>query len=107
MQTQHHPNELGPIYTGRRVLDVHGLQLGTITQVVYGDDPYEPEYLVVDPGLLRRPHYVPVAGACQTPDGEIVVSWDRDWFRLAPKASSRPFLTRSQAIAVANHYARR
>jgi hypothetical protein len=106
MQTQH-SHELGPIFTGRRVLDEHGLSLGTITDVVYGDDPYDPEYLIVDPGLLRRSHYVPAAGACQTLGGEIVVPWDRDWFQLAPRAKAGPVLTRRQRHELEAHYARR
>ena len=100
-------DELGPIYTGRRVLDVHGLALGTVTDVVYDDDAYDPVYLVVDPGVLRRAHYVPAAGACQTASGEIVVAWDRDWFRLSPHATGRPVLTPRRRRDVASHYATR
>lgn len=102
----HRDDELGPIFTGRRVLDEHGLPLGSITDVVYADGEYEPEYLVVDPGPLRRAHYVPAAGASQTPEGEIVVPWDRDWFKLAPKASTRPVITDTDRRALEVHYAR-
>ena len=103
----HRDDEPGPIYTGRRVLDEHGLPLGSITDVIYAPGEYEPEYLIVDPGPLRRAHYVPAAGACQTADGEIVVPWDRDWFRLAPKASARPTLSPSDRRALEVHYTRR
>jgi hypothetical protein len=100
-------DEPGPIYTGRRVLDEHGLPLGTVTDVVYVHGAYEPEYLVVDPGVLRRSHYVPIAGATQTPAGEIVVAWDRDWFRLAPTVTGRAStLTSTERRAVEAHYAR-
>jgi len=100
-------DEPGPIFSGRRVLDEHGLPLGTVTDVVYVPGEYEPEYLAVDPGLLRRSHYVPAAGASQTTDGEIVVAWDRDWFRLAPTVSGRASsLSRDERRALEVHYAR-
>jgi hypothetical protein len=101
------PSEPGPIFTGRRVLDEHGLRLGTITDVVYSNGGFSPEHLVVDPGPLRRARYVPVAGACQTVTGDIVVPWDRDWFQLAPVAVARPALTAAQRRALDAHYARR
>ena len=63
----------GPIYTGRRVLDEHGLPLGTVTDVVYESDDYEPLYLVVDPGLLRRAHYLPAAGAWSSTNHQLAV----------------------------------
>lgn len=100
-------DEPGPIFTGRRVLDEHRLPLGSITDVLYAPGEFEPEYFVVDPGLLRRAHYVPAAGACQTPGGQIVVPWDRDWFRLAPTASGRPVLSNTDRRAVEIHYSRR
>lgn len=102
----HRGDEPGPIFTGRRVLDAHGLPLGSVTDVVYAPGEHDPEYLVVDPGLLRRAHCVPTAGACQTATGEIVVAWDRDWFRLAPKASGRTVLSQSDRRALQTHYSR-
>ena len=101
----HRPGEIGPTITGRVVLDEHGLRLGSVTDVVYRADSHDPEFLVVRPGPLRRSHYVPAAGACQTMDGEIVVPWDRDWFRLAPTGGKTVSPARRTAIAV--HYTRR
>jgi hypothetical protein len=98
-------DQIGPIYTGRRVLDEHGLRLGSIVDVVFAPGEYAPEYLIVDPGVLRRARCVPADGACQTADGDIVVSWDRDWFRLAPRASGRPTLTPRERDALRAHYA--
>jgi len=57
--------------------------------------------------VLRRAHYVPVAGACETVTGDIVVPWDRDWFRLAPTASARPALTTVRRRELEAHYVRR
>ena len=103
----HRPGEIGPVIAGRVVLDEHGLRLGSVTGLVYRGDGRVPEFLVVNPGPLRRSRYVPVAGACQTPDGEIVVPWDRDWFRLAPGPSGGRRVSAERRTAIAVHYARR
>lgn len=97
-----HP--LDAILTGRVVLDEYGVRLGTVADVVFGSDAHAPEYLIVDPGPLRRSRYVPTQGACHTPQGEIIVPWDRDWFRLAPAAAGRPTLTEADRRRLRSHY---
>jgi sporulation protein YlmC with PRC-barrel domain len=93
-------------YTGRRVIDAHGLPLGSVADVVYDGRTQRPEYLVVNPGPLRRSHYVPVDGAMEAADGTIVVPWDKDWFRLAPKASGNLTLERRDRRELETHYRR-
>lgn len=93
-------------FTGRQVIDEHGLALGTVADVVYDVHTQRPEYLVVNPGPLRRAHYVPVDGAMETPDGTIVVPWDRDWFKLAPAANGNPMLRPKERRELETHYAR-
>ena len=115
VRTEHPPlqyrttetNELGPIYTGRTVLDTHGIALGTVTDALYDEGAYEPSYLLVSPGVLRRSHFVPTAGASQTDAGEIVVTWDRRWFRLSPATNGRAALTSRQRRELDQHYATR
>jgi sporulation protein YlmC with PRC-barrel domain len=102
----HHPGPIGPILTGRTVLDEYGLRLGSVTEVVFEPDGHDPEYLVVKPGPFRRARYVPARGACQTNAGEVVVAWDRDWFRLAPTAPAGPTMPPSRRAAATRHYAR-
>jgi sporulation protein YlmC with PRC-barrel domain len=98
-------HSLDAILTGRRVLDEYGLRLGTVTDVVFAPGAYEPDYLVVDPGPLRRSRFVPTDGACQTPDGDVIVPWDRDWFRLAPKASGWVRMSDFDRRRLRAHYA--
>ena len=93
-------------YTGRKVIDEHGLVLGVVTDVAYDAHTQRPEYLVVNPGPLRRAHYVPVHGAAEIEDGTIVVPWDKDWFRLAPAASSHAALRPNERRELESHYAR-
>lgn len=102
----HRPGRIGPILTGRTVLDEHGLRLGSVVDVVFELEGHEPEYLAVKPGLFRRARYVPARGARQTNGGEVVVTWDRDWFRLAPTASAGPTMSPSRRAAATQHYAR-
>lgn len=93
-------------YTGRTVIDEHGLVLGVVSDVVYDAYTQRPEYLVVNPGALRRSHYVPVDGALETGDGTIVVPWDKDWFKLAPAAHGHPNLRANARRELEAHYAR-
>lgn len=93
-------------YTGRTVIDEHGLPLGVVTDVVYDAYTQRPEYLVVNPGPLRRSHCVPVLGAMETHDGIIVVPWDKDWFKLAPSTASHGTLRERQRRELEAHYAR-
>lgn len=93
-------------YTGRRVIDEHGLVLGVVADVVYDTHTQRPEYLIVKPGPLRRSHYVPVDGALETADGTIVVPWDKDWFQLAPSANAHPRLREHDRRELESHYAR-
>lgn len=100
-------HSLDAILTGRIVLDEYGIRLGTVTDVVFAPDAHSPDYLIVDPGPLRRARYVPTLGACQTPQGAIIVPWDRDWFRLAPVAGGRPLLRDDERRRLRAHYTSR
>jgi len=93
-------------YTGRKVIDEHGLVLGVVSDVVYDAHTQRPEYLVVNPGPLRRSHYVPVHGAVEAADRTIVVPWDKDWFRLAPAATNHGTIRARERRELEAHYAR-
>ena len=95
----------GPAYTGRTAIDEHGEQLGEIADVVFDQHYGQPEYLVVKPGVLRSSHYVPVEGTYETVEGDIVVPWDRHWFKLAPKAHRNHALTSAERHDLEAHYA--
>jgi sporulation protein YlmC with PRC-barrel domain len=99
------PGQHGPIYTGRTVIDEHGEQLGEIADVVFDQELGRPEYLVVNPGVFRKAHYVPVDGTYETFDGDIVVPWDRHWFKLAPTATRDHVLTNEERHELETHYA--
>jgi sporulation protein YlmC with PRC-barrel domain len=91
-------------YIGHEVLDEHGLHLGHVTDVVHDREDGHPEYLVVDPGLLRPSHYVPVAGSYHTSTGQIVVPWDKHWVKTATKAAAGDDLSPEARAELAHHY---
>lgn len=95
----------GPAFTGRTAIDAHGDQLGSIADVVFDQQQGRPEYLVIDPGIFRKAHYVPVDGAYETIEGDIAVPWDRHWFKLAPKAQRNHALTSAERHDIESHYA--
>jgi hypothetical protein len=107
----------GTVYTGHDVIDEQGNTVGRVTDVIYDDADVgppldadgmagrQPTWLVVDPGLLRAAHYMPVAGSYRTADGTIVTPWDKDWVKSATKASSDHILTREQRDDLMSHYA--
>ena len=107
----------GTVYTGHEVIDEQGNHVGRVTDVIYDDADVgqppagdggigrAPTWLVVDPGLLRAAHYLPVAGSYRTADGTIVTPWDKDWVKSATKASRDHILTRAQRDELLSHYA--
>lgn len=92
-------------FTGHPVIDEQGERLGAVTDVVYDVGDRAPEYLVVDPGVLRKSHYVPVEGSYRSVDGDIVVPWAKSWFKLAPTASHTHVLTSEDRHVLEAHYA--
>ena len=104
----------GAVYTGHDVIDEQGNHVGRVSDVIYDDDAAQdtlidgsrrPSWLVVDPGLLRAAHYVPVAGSYRTAEGTIVTPWDKDWVKAALKASHDHILTRDERDELMAHYA--
>ena len=97
-----------PALTDHEVVDEHLLHVGKVTDVIY-DDPttqstVDPTWLVVDPGVMRAPHYVPVAGSYRTEDGAIVVPWNKDWIKSATKATGDHVLTAEERDELTQHY---
>ena len=89
--------------TGHPVLDDHHHKVGTVSDVLY-DDHGEARWAVVDPGVLRAEKFVPVEGAYVTESGEMVIPYDKEQVKHAPKAPRDHVLDSRTEIELTRHY---
>jgi len=100
-----------PTYTGHHVLDERGDDIGRVVDVIYTDPDTSddgsmiPHWLVVNPGLLRASHYVPIEGSYISDDGAVVIPWDKRRVKSAPKATGEHLLSHFQISELERHYA--
>lgn len=109
--TDQHDTAAQPEYVGHTVVDEHDHEIGTVIDVAYDDASSgagavseEPRWLVVDPGLFKAAHWVPVAGCYRSATGSIVVPWDRDLVKHSPKATDDHRMTPALEHELAAHY---
>ena len=91
-------------YRGHDVVDLEHRLIGTISDVLY-DQQGEAEWAVVDLGLLRSAHYLPVAAGSMSESGEFVVPFDKRMVKDAPKADCRHFVDESTQGQLVRYYA--
>lgn len=90
-------------YRGHDVVDAEHRLIGTISDVVY-DDYGEAEWAVVDLGLLRSAHYLPISAGSMTAAGEFVVPFDKRVVKDAPRADRRHVLDSETLDQLVRHY---
>ncbi len=90
-------------YRGHEVIDDHADHVGTVTDVVYSNEG-QPQWVVVNPGLLRASHYVPVAGSYLTEGGAMTIPFTKSQVKAAPKASHDHVLTHDVERMLVQHY---
>jgi hypothetical protein len=100
-----------PDYVGHAVVDEHDHEIGTVVDVAYDDDSSgagslaeTPSWLVVDPGMFKAAHWVPVAGSYRSASGSIVVPWDRELVKHSPKATDDHRMTPALERELSEHY---
>jgi hypothetical protein len=82
-------NEELPQFSGHTVIDRHGTQIGTITDVVYDEMTEEPTWGVVSPGVLHSRHYVPLMPPVYVSQGgDVVVPAPTSYTRRASTAGT-------------------
>lgn len=93
-------------FRGHQVIDTKGEHVGKVTDVLYdaNENTDKPSWMVVNPGLFRAEHYVPVKGAYATKDDQIVVPFDKRWIKAAPKAKGDHVLTEPTIRELQVHY---
>ena len=72
-------------YRGHSVIDQDRHMIGTIDDVLY-DAEGSPTWAIVDVGLLRASHFVPIEVGYTADDGAFVVPFDKQTVTSAPKA---------------------
>jgi ribosomal 30S subunit maturation factor RimM len=90
-------------YRGHDVVDPDHRLIGTISDVLY-DTTGEPEWAVVDLGLLRSAHYLPVGAGYMSENGEFIVPFEKRVVKSAPKADRSHFLDAATERELKRHY---
>lgn len=91
-------------YTGHDVIDRDGETVGTVSDVFYEDGATDPSWLVVDPGVFRKERLVPVEGSYETREGKIMVPFDKNWIKDAPKVDGSTYPDLSLRQQSAQHF---
>jgi uncharacterized protein YrrD len=83
-----------PHLTGHDVVGQHGEPIGKAGDVLYDEVEDRPAWIQVDQGLLHSKHtLVPAEGAYQDENGTVVVPFDKDTVKNAPKVKTPVALT--------------
>lgn len=98
------PTQPVPLFTDHRLLDQQGAKVGDVIDVVSDSSTLEPRWFVVDPGAFKSTHYVPVLGSYQTAEGDIVVPYDAQAVKRAPKAHRDHIMTPELETEIKEHY---
>ena len=97
----------GPVeFHGRRgddVVDPTHRLIGTISDVVYGDDGAA-QWAVVDVGLVRSSHYLPVTSGSMSESGEFVVPFDKRTVKASPLAERTHVVDAALRAELDRHY---
>jgi hypothetical protein len=92
-------------WLGQPVIDENSKPIGKVVDVLYDDDTsHSPQWAVVGVGLLKSGHYMPLAAAYRTADGRLVVPYDQQTVKRAPKASREHVLTPELKQATTSYY---
>ena len=87
------------------VIDRHGTEVGTITDVVYDEITEEPTWGVVSPGVLACRHYIPLAPPVYVSEaGAVVVPYDKEDVLRAPKVHRSHVVTPVLRRELEHHY---
>ena len=86
------------------VIDRGGHKVGTVSDVVSDAATLEPVWLVVDVGMMKSSHYLPAGVVHQTPDGNLVIPFDKDTVKSATKPNKDHVLTPEDDTELRRHY---
>jgi PRC-barrel domain len=101
--TPHEDVSPQPGFRGHDVVDPNHRLIGTISDVVY-DSGGDPQWAIVDLGLLRSSHYVPIPAGYMSESGEFVVPYDKKVVKAAPKADRSHLVDSITRSELHRHY---
>jgi len=90
-------------YVDRRLFDIAGEKIGTITDVIHRPDDLTAEWLTVRMGWFRREHLVPVSHV-ETVAGRLVTRLDRRTIASSPGVHDHYRPTSAQQMSLLEHY---
>jgi PRC-barrel domain len=93
----------GSSLRGHVMIDDRQQKLGTVTDVLY-DETGDARWAVVDPGMMRSEHFVPVEGSYVADDGTVVVPYGKDQVKTAAKAPRDHVLPAEVERELEEHY---
>lgn len=90
----------------REIVDTEGRKLGKVTDVIYDSQSLSrtPRWAIVNPGLLKAAHLVPVHNAYRDAGGRLVVPVDKATVDESPKAPKDHVVTPELDEALQVHY---
>jgi hypothetical protein len=98
------PSVLQPRFVGQEAIDQRGGKIGKVTDVLSDDQTGQPAWAVVNTGLIRSEHYVPLADAYETDEGRVVLAFDKDTIKHSPRASREHVLLRTTEEELRRYY---
>jgi sporulation protein YlmC with PRC-barrel domain len=90
-------------WQGSHVYDSHGEKIGTVKGLFVDKESQQPEWLVVDTGMMRPEVLVPITGLEEVHDG-IQLPFSKEQVRKAPHAGNADILTIDQERDLYSHY---
>jgi hypothetical protein len=94
-----------PALTDHEVVDEHHVHVGKVTDVIYDERDFRPRWATVKVGFLRGEHVAPLEGSYLSDEGRLVLPFDREIVRQAPKAPRGHIMTDDVRNDVEHHYA--
>ena len=89
---------------GQEAIDQRGGKIGKVTDILADDQTGQPMWVIVNTGLVRSEHYVPLVDAYETDEGRIVLAFDKDTIKHSPKAGREHVLMRSTEEELRQYY---
>ncbi|MDY7099655.1 MAG: PRC-barrel domain-containing protein [Actinomycetota bacterium] len=107
MEAQEHPAGFGadqPRLQGHDVVDEQGEKIGAVSDVVFDSATGDAAWVVVNTGVLRAAHFVPLQNAYVSAEGRLVVPFDKRTVKGSPRAGRDHIMTSELQHSLVEHY---